>query len=367
MSRMRGLVLLVGSVPLPTVTDVFRTCARELGPFLSAYPDGEVGERKYWIFYLPKRTYSGHPDLEEVSGPESGDVIAPAPGSSEDEIDKTWWTFRLRDGVTSVSFHDLHYADTAAGSYEIFQRLRKEGEIPAKARFQVSLPTTAAAIMPFFVRPDQWPVLYDAYRSAIFREIDRVLEAIPRHDLVIQWDIATEVRDILAGDQPLLPWSPPLTAAEKWECHLEDMGLMSRNIPEEVLLGYHFCFGTWGGWPHSRAPDSGVCVRLSNEAVARAGRTVDYVHIPVMPDASDAFFEPMRELSLGETKIYVGIALEDGVQAFDRRLAAVRRHLSNFGIASYCGWGRRQPAELPGILADLRACAEHLAMTGTPA
>jgi hypothetical protein len=355
----KGAAMVVGSVPLASAEDVFRACARELSPFLSAYPDGEVGERRYWTFSLASLIYSKHPDLEAVNTPPGGVVQQPTRDASKEEWNRSWWTFRLREGVTSITFDRLHYAPAAAESYGVFRRLRSEGVIPSHAKFKVCLPATGSAIMGFFARPADWPALSDAYRRAIRAEVARIVEQIPAEDLVIQWDIASEVRDILAGDRPLLPWSPQTSLEEKWQRHLGDMGELSRDIPEDVALGYHFCFGTWGGWPKSHAPDMSVCVRLANEAVVRAGRRVDYVHMPVMPDATAAFLTPLQNLSIGDTKPYLGIVLEDGLEGFERRAKAASRYLTNFGIASYCGWGRESPEEVPRLLAGLRSCAER--------
>jgi hypothetical protein len=74
MTRMTGDLLVVGSVPLASAEEVFRTLAGELGSFLDAYPDGETGDRSFWTFYLPTRTYSQHPDLIDVNRPEGGRV-----------------------------------------------------------------------------------------------------------------------------------------------------------------------------------------------------------------------------------------------------------------------------------------------------
>ena len=127
------------------------------------------------------------------------------------------------------------------------------------------------------------------------------------------------------------------------------MNELAGVVPEDAVLGYHFCFGTWGGWPKSYAPDIGICVRLANEAVARAGRRVDYVHMPVMPDADDAFFAPLADLDdRRHASPYLGIVLDDGLDAFERRAEPSSRYLPDFGIASYCGWGREDPASLPG-------------------
>jgi len=366
MSR-TGVVHLVGSVPLETVEDVFRTCAGSLGSLADSYPDGEVGQRKYWTFYLPTRTYSKHPDLEAVNAPPDGQVRQPTRDSSAKEWNDSWWTFKLRPGVTHLTFESLHYVEEALRSYEIFRGLRAGGEIPAGARFQVSLPATGSAIMGFFARPEDWPVVYDAYRRAIRAEVAQIAASIPHEDLVIQWDIASEVRDILAGDRPLLPWSPQTSLEEKWQRHLGDLNHLSGDIPEDVTLGYHFCFGTWGGWPKSDAPDMTVCVRLANEAVIRAGRRVDYIHLPVMPKADDAFFAPMDGLAIGNTRLYLGIVLDDGLDAFERRARAANRYLSDFGIASYCGWGREDPATVPALLANLRDSAERLTSVLAPA
>jgi hypothetical protein len=359
MSRLSGATMIVGSVPLEGPEEVFRACASALSPYLSAYPDGETGPRKYWTFSLASLVYSRHPDLTAVNAPERGDVTQPGRDASQEEWNNSWWTFRLRDGVDSLTFDRLHYASAAAESYSIFSRLRDEGVVPVDARFQVSLPATGSAVMGFFARSEEWPIVYDAYRRAIRGEVARIVEQLPPEDLVIQWDIASEVRDILAGDRPLLPWSPQTPLEEKWQRHLGDMNELSREIPEDVALGYHFCFGTWGGWPKSYTDDISIHVRLANEAVRRAGRRVDYVHMPVMPDADDDFFPPLQELSIGDTRPFLGIVLNDGLEAFERRAKAVARYLPDFGIASYCGWGREAPEDVPVLLADLRACCDH--------
>jgi hypothetical protein len=367
MRKVSSSVLLVGSVPLPTAEEVFRTCAASLGTLVDSYPDGEVGDRKYWTFYLPTRTYSGHPDLEAVNAPSDGQAHQPGRDADAKEWADSWWTFKLRPGVTSLELPALGYAEEAEKSYAIFSRLRDAGEIPAHARFQVSFPTTGSAIMGFFAVAEDWPVVYEAYRRAVRAEVSAIADFVDHRDLTVQWDTASEVRDILAGDEPLLPWSPRTSLEEKWSRHLQDMNALAGVVPEQAVLGYHFCFGTWGGWPKSIAPDIGICVRLANEAAARAGRTVDYVHMPVMPDADEAFFEPLQELEIGETWSYLGIVLDDGLDAFERRARAAQRYLPEFGVASYCGWGREDPADLPGILANLRASAGRLEQVLEPA
>jgi hypothetical protein len=302
MRRMSAPALLVGSVPLPTVEDVLVTSAHSLGDRIAAYPDGEVGDRINWVFYLAVRTYRNHPDLEVASGDPSGEVRQPEPGLSPQERAKTITTYRIREGIEALDFPDLHYAEPAIESYRTFCRLREQGTIPADARFQVALPASGSAITAFFADPGDWPRVYAAYRRGMAREIREMLEVIPAEDLVIQWDIAAEMRDLYAGDEKVTPWAPHRTSEEKWEAHLADIETLAGDVPEDVVLGYHLCFGTWGGWPHTPGlHDLGVCVRLANEILSRASRPVDYIHVPVLPDAGDEFVAPLGDLRLGDT------------------------------------------------------------------
>ncbi len=66
---MSSEVLLVGSIPLDTVDEVFRTFGATLGPSLAAMPDGEVGPRKHWISRIHFQVLAGHYQLEPGSKP----------------------------------------------------------------------------------------------------------------------------------------------------------------------------------------------------------------------------------------------------------------------------------------------------------
>jgi hypothetical protein len=115
-----------------------------------------------------------------------------------------------------------------------------------------------------------------------------------------------------------------------------------------------------------RREDLSVCVRMSNEAVRRSSRRVDYVHMPVVREPGDAFFAPLRELDVGATSVFLGLVHHtDGLEGFRKRAALARRHLDSFGISSVCGYGRVDPAELPRILAVHRECAAELAGGGS--
>ena len=64
-----GDLLLVGSIPLDTPEQVFRRVGAALGPYLACMPDGEVGDRRYWIDGLAYRVFNGHPEIETLRRP----------------------------------------------------------------------------------------------------------------------------------------------------------------------------------------------------------------------------------------------------------------------------------------------------------
>jgi hypothetical protein len=62
-------LLLVGSVPLETPEQVMRMFGAPLGPYLQSIPDGEVGDRRWWVLRLSWHVFLGHPELELIKRP----------------------------------------------------------------------------------------------------------------------------------------------------------------------------------------------------------------------------------------------------------------------------------------------------------
>ena len=56
-------LLLVGSIPLETAEDVMLKFGGELGRYLPAMPDGEVGVRRSWVNRFCYLLFTGHADL----------------------------------------------------------------------------------------------------------------------------------------------------------------------------------------------------------------------------------------------------------------------------------------------------------------
>lgn len=333
-------LMLVGSIPRTTVRDVFEICAETVGDLVSFLPDGEIGDRLSWINYLCYRVFNGHPSIETVMRPAA---INGVPQWKPTDMGNNW-EFKLKPGTQKLEFLELGYADFALGSYSVFTLLREMGKVPADVKFMVCLPMTNSAVDTFFHDPEQYPLVHAAYESAMRREIQQILEHVPADDLVIQWDVCIEVLDI----EGRLPWTPKGNELER---NTESFANLSPHIPDDVVLGYHWCYGTLGGWPMSRPKDLQVCVELSNVAMEKSGRRVDFVHMPVPRNCERAYFEPLKLLDIGATKVYLGTIHEtDDVKTNVERAQLARSYLPDCGLAAVCGYGRQTEEDVPWIL-----------------
>jgi hypothetical protein len=103
---------------------------------------------------------------------------------------------------------------------------------------------------------------------------------------------------------------------------------------------------------------------MANACTRAAGRSVQYVHMPVqLSDLRDGFYAPLDDLDVGQTRLYLGLVdLSDGVDGALRRVELARRHVESFGVGTPCGWGRRPLSQQVQDLLDLnRDVAEAVA------
>lgn len=328
-------LLLVGSIPLETAKQAFMTFGRPLGAHLAAMPDGEVGFRRHWISRVHFQVFAIHPDIEVIQRPRpDGGVERLMPHDASDS-----WRFRVKEGLQSIRFGEpgwrLGFARDAVNSYFIFKTLREKEMLPPHLRFQVSIPmVNSAAPQRVFATPRDCEIVRRAYAEALKLEIGKILEHIPHKDLAIQWDCAAELQAAYEGDV---------------EGQISQIGISS-GIPGEVSLGFHLCFGTLGGWPRFAPDDLGAAVALANAFRAAAGRKVDWIHIPALDRADDAFFAPLRELEPAGARVYLGMI--HNMERFDDRMRTARKYLKDFGVGAFCGFGRMPPEELPRVLLE---------------
>ena len=342
---MSGELLLVGSIPLDTPKDVFETFGPPLGQYLFAMPDGEVGPRRHWISRVHYQVLAAHPELEIVQrpAPDENGVERQFPRGPAD----AWW-FRVRDGVKQVRFGDpgwrLGYARDALNSYFVFQTLKEKGVLAPHLRFQVSMPMVNS-VLPPRIFPDQNDLakIRPGYEAALRAELATIIDNIPASELAIQWDCSTEIQDAYGG----IPGYPLQGSIER---NLTQVRNLSPHIPREVALGYHFCFGTLGGWPRFQPDDLGQAVELANGFVKASGRKVDWIHLPVLDRSDDAFFAPLNDLQPQGARVYLGMI--HNMAGFKPRLQTARKYLADFGLGAYCGFGRLPASDLPKVLTD---------------
>jgi SAM-dependent methyltransferase len=311
---------LVGSVPLGSAEEVFRTVAATVGDRLRRMPDGETGPRSDWILWQYP-VFSSRPQFEV--GPPGEDSYRTLP------------TLRLRSGDTGagLTFDNLGYADAATASYRRFAQLKRDGVVPAHVRFQLSLPTPLAPVTAF-VAAEHRAQVEPAYEARVLEELGTILGAIPADQLAIQWDARLEFA-MLEGITD--SWFGEVRSGV-----LERLLRLSRHIPAQVELGFHLCYGdeTHG---HFVVPqDARKMVDVANALASSLGRPLNWLHMPVPRDAGDEYFAPLADLRLDPaTELYLGVLhIEDGVDGARGRIATARRHVDAFGAASDCGWGR---------------------------
>lgn len=322
-------VLLVGSVPLDSASQVFQTAAAVLGRHLRRLPDGETGARINWVGWQFD-VFANHPAFEVV--PPLADFYAPLP------------RVRLRDPGTPPVIGELGYARAARESYQEFDRLRRAGVIPGHCRFQVSLPTPLAPLCSFVI-PEHQAMVEAAYETRLLAELNELCDAIPAASLALQWDVAIEIA-ILEG---------------LWPGHFSDVTTeivhrltrLGNSVPPGVELGYHLCYGDYAHRHFTQPRDTSILVAVANAVTAGVQRPITWLHLPVPRDRDDgAYFAPLRDLARSPaTELYLGLVhLTDGVSGARRRLAAASLFVDRFGIATECGMGRRPAATVPNLL-----------------
>ncbi|MDQ4119128.1 MAG: hypothetical protein M3235_19530 [Actinomycetota bacterium] len=346
--RVTSQLLLVGSLPSGSTESAFRDGAALFSDLVCALPDGETGPRSAWVGFDRTMLLEPHPDIE---------ILAPT-SSPTGRARHTYETARLtvRDGIESLRFDTWPRVPPILDSYRTFTRLRAEGAIPGDVRFQINFPFPSSvftgAFKDHYAR--DWEIVGPALEDLTLRALDEVLAEIPADELALQWDLAYEVLDA----EQILGWTEggPESA---WERFAGPWSRIAPCVPEEVLMGLHLCYGTFPDWPMFEARDMGLIVRMANHAAATASRTLDWVHLAgprYLRSDDDAFFAPLDDLDVGDARVFLGIVLPiDGADGLRRRRATASRHLNEFGVAMYCGFGR-QPGQDPA--ATLREHSE---------
>ena len=324
-------VHLNGSIPLANAEEVFRVTSSILGEHLHRIPDGETGVRTNWIGWQMD-VLARHPSLEMI--PPDPTAYAALPH------------FKMRPGASTGDFvfDQLGYADAALASYAVFSQLKQAGVIPNQYRFQVSLPTPLAPVAAFIV-DDEQAIVQPAYDRAMVAELDRITSGIPHTELAIQWDVAVEFG--------LLEGVAFTSYAHVKTGIIEQLVRLGNQVPVDVELGYHLCYGD-AGHKHFVEPENTTkLVDVANGISAGLKRSLNWISMPVPRNRSDeAYFAPLKNVQLHpETELYLGLVhFTDGVEGTRRRIEAAQRVVADFGVATECGLGRRPSETIPDLL-----------------
>ena len=335
---------LVGSVGLADSRAVFETASDILGDSCPRLPDGETGARGYWIRWQ-QGTFDRSPDLEKEL------VNLKLPGF-KDAVERPY--YKVKTGVLpdSIDLGDLGYSAEALASYAVFKGLVAEGRIRAGTRFQVSIPSPMALVCGF-VMPAAQLDLEPAVESGILRDVRRIQDSIPAGDLSIQYDVCYEIVGADGG--------PPLPYSNAVEGSIQRVARLCDAVDEAVELGIHLCYGDPGHQHIVEPKDLGTSVAFANGISASSKRHIDYAHMAVPRERSDdPYFQPLEGLKLpSTTKLILGLVHHtDGVEGGRKRMQAADRYVTDYDIATECGFGRRDPDTIPDLLRIHRELCE---------
>lgn len=333
-------IFFVGSIPLANARAVFEVVADTFGGGVRRIPDGETGNRSGWLEWQ-EPFIAANPLLEAASS--AGDWRnATAPDKWKH---RTW--FRLRPGAVGgqVDLGNVGYAANALASYAEFAALKQSGRIPPRTRFMVAIPSPYNLVNHYFA-PEERAALEPAYEAALMREVEQIAATVPPDELSLQWDCAHDMQ--VYDGEARKPWFADAQRGVE-----ERLIRIGEGLKMPAELGYHFCYGSFGGKHFVEPKDMGAMVNLANALSAGISRPIGFIHMPVPVERDDdAYFAPLADLRLQPgTRLYLGVIHDtDGIAGTRRRIAAARRHVGSFGIATECGFGRRTPESVRALI-----------------
>jgi len=332
-------VHLVGSVGLADAATVFRTVSETLGECCPRIPDGETGERGYWVRWQ-MASFENSPAFVNKE-------ITEAREGFKDNLKRVFYNLDPTVDPATFEMDPLGYAVAALESWAAFSRMQAAGEIGPDVRFQVALPTPMALLQSFVQMEDRLaaePIV----ERAMLRDVQAIQDGIPHDKLCIQWDVCFEILGADGG--PALPYADPVVGS------IERVVRLCTAIAPDAECGIHLCYGDPGHKHIVEPPDLAVSVAFANgitQGAAAQGRTIAFVHMPVPRDRDDAgYVAPLQGLSMtADTRLALGLVhFTDGEDGICRRMAAADAVVPDYDVATECGFGRRDPATVPDLL-----------------
>jgi hypothetical protein len=333
-----------GSVNLPDAETVMREISSRIPHGVRRMTDGETGDRNYWISFQTRR-FEQMPEFEAVSVGQAYETAGDAPDMPQ---------LRLTEGASAemINWPNLGYADEYTKSFAIFERMQKEGTIPADVRFQLQYPTPLASVAGT-IAPDDLPTVAPSYEQALLADLDTALERLPHDRVAVQWDVAVEFGALEGAMGPKMPIdqiAPGLVRCIE-------------RVPADVPVGLHLCYGDYGH-QHFKQPESlQLQVDVVNAVTSGAQRPVNFISFTVPQGRNDiAYFEPLGGLRTGsETELYFALVpyhpddqapgtTAEQIEYIDAALLNSPGGARHWGICTECGMGRVAADDVPQLL-----------------
>ena len=326
----------VGSLGLEDAETAMSSVATILGDCCSRIPDGETGERGYWVRWQVA-TFENCDSLEL-------EVVRETFEGYKDNLKRPFYVIKAGIDPATIDLGELGYGDEAIASYATFKELKASGEISADVRFQVSIPTPMALLLSF-VSPKSQLALEPAVIQAFKRDLNKIQTTIPLDELAIQFDVCLEVLGYEGAME--LPFDDVINESVK------RVGELGGEIGRAAEFGIHLCYGDPGHQHVVEPKDLDTSVKFANGIVDATSRAVNFMHMPVPKDRNDeAYFAPLKDLSMpAETRLILGLVHHtDGVEGGKARIATAEKFVQDFDIATECGFGRRDPGTISALL-----------------
>ena len=294
---------LPGSLPCDTAEQSFRIFGGALGQWLDYMPDGEVGTRRYWIDGIAYRVFNGHPEIETIKYPapreRRREMVAARPSRrvrlsraarrQGRALRRSRLAARLcpRRGefLRAVSLHEEGRCDPAACALSGLHTAHLQLGALSSSRTKMSTRSFRASPKRCAPKSPRW--------SRSFRTtISQFSGTWPSKTGMVDTALGrTRRRGRQEGSRARVARRLPMSVPA---------------LPKAVHLGHHMCFGTLNGWPSRQPPTLAGAVMLANAAVAASGRKVEFLHIPTLGSAEDAFFAPLKDLKADGARVYMG-------------------------------------------------------------
>lgn len=315
----------VGSLNTDSAEESFALASELAGDSFRRIPDGEFGERFYWLQFQSAR-------LEQAEGISR---VAGDPVYIRGQFDQRPLHFDGTVAPADVKLPGLGYAEAAISSYQAFRKAKEDGLLGSDVRLQVSLPTPIAVATAFFIEQDR-PALAKLYTAKLLEEIHEIIAVVPAKELAFQFDIAVEFAFIEGA---------LFAAAGTWygdpiEDSTTPLAELIDAIPAEVEVGLHLCYGDIEEAHFFEPVDSSNLVKFTHSAVGKLGRQLNWLHLPVpIARTDDEYYRPLADLKLQpDTEVYLGLLHREDTP--EQRIAAASKVLSSFGVSTECGFGR---------------------------